>query len=41
MESPKTQTAIKIDFNNTVLNDIYDRRKITAYTWIYQWENEN
>lgn len=41
MESLKTQTAIKIDFNNTVLNDIYDGRKITAYTWIYRWENEN
>lgn len=39
MESTKDQD-LKIEFNNAVLNDTNDGRKITSYTWIYRWEDE-
>lgn len=37
----ENQLAEKMQWNEYILNDEKDGKKITPYTWIYRWESEN
>lgn len=40
MAESRTQMEAQINFNQIIHNEDYAGKKITPYTWIYRWQNE-